>query len=221
VSVANEQFWGCVFQAIDGDVFDYERSPSPEKHFWRVGRALGKIHTVSRVFAPTGATRFSWIEDRTLADVDEYLPASERAVRDKLEDLLEWAKAQPRGRDRYGLIHGDFGAPNYRVEGDSIYAFDFDDCCQHWFAYDLAIALYPHGWREGARKLLDRLLEGYAESMDVCVEPEQIERFCELREAYMFLHQMRKQHGVPSERYTSEWFERKRAAIARGYRIND
>lgn len=40
------------------------------------------------------------------------------------------------------MCHGDFGSFNMLRQPDGgVVAFDFDDCCFHFFTYDLAVAI--------------------------------------------------------------------------------
>jgi len=91
------------------------------------------------------------------------LPQSESVVRAEHHQLMDWLRGYPRNEQSFGLIHGDFGATNYRYKDGCLMVFDFDDCCYHWFAYDLAITIYPHGWRKEGKALLESLLDGYSE----------------------------------------------------------
>jgi Ser/Thr protein kinase RdoA (MazF antagonist) len=115
------------------------------------------------------------------------------------------------------LIHGDFGETNYRYQDARLNIFDFDDCCYHWFVYDLAITIYPHGWRKEGLQLLDWLLEGYAESMQSSVTLADVTMFCRWRLLYMFLVHARTWGFERLSEQQAAWFAQKRKNIARGY----
>jgi Ser/Thr protein kinase RdoA (MazF antagonist) len=115
------------------------------------------------------------------------------------------------------LIHGDFGETNYRFQGDRLTVFDFDDCCRHWFAYDLAVTIYPHGWRREGLQLLEHLLEGYAEKTSLNTTLAELTMFCQWRQIYMFLVYARKWGFNDLSPQQAEWFARKRENIVRGY----
>ena len=123
----------------------------------------------------------------------------------------------PKSNETFGLIHGDFGETNYRFQNEQLNVFDFDDCCYHWFVYDLAVSVYPHGWRKEGLRLLDYLLEGYAENMPLNIKREEITLFCRWRMLYMFLVYAKKWGFENLTRQQSEWFARKRENIAQGY----
>jgi Ser/Thr protein kinase RdoA (MazF antagonist) len=48
----------------------------------------------------------------------------------------------------YGLIHGDVHAGNFHLHQGVVHLFDFDDCCYHWFAADIANAIYYAVWHQ-------------------------------------------------------------------------
>ena len=91
--------------------------------------------------------RFAWDEDDCILNAERYLPQSESVVWAEYRRLMDWLHKLPKDDQSFGLIHGDFGATNYRYKDNRLCVFDFDDCCYHWFAYDLAITIYPHGLR--------------------------------------------------------------------------
>jgi amicoumacin kinase len=74
-------------------------------------------------------------------------------------------------RGSYGLVHGDLHHGNFFVEESKITAFDFDDCCHHWFAYDLAVPWFtlcgefrPLGVAFNEDQLFGIFLDGYAKT---------------------------------------------------------
>jgi Ser/Thr protein kinase RdoA (MazF antagonist) len=52
----------------------------------------------------------------------------------------------PRGADSYGLIHADPEPWNMLLHNGEITFVDFDECCYHWFVFDLAVALMYAVW---------------------------------------------------------------------------
>jgi len=222
IQIGQQNHWAVVFRGLNGGEFNYNQSDNPEVHFRKIGIMLGEIHSVSKAYKPPNELkRFLWKHDKTIKHVHLYLSSTEEVVLSKFSSLIDWMETLEVDKETFGLIHGDFGPTNYRLVGDSISAFDFDDSCYHWFAYEIAIVLYPHGWRKGASRLLKALLQGYSENMKAVIDKEQIEKFCEFRQIYMFLHQMRNLNGVDSQKFPPNWFASKRESIARGYKIND
>jgi amicoumacin kinase len=158
-----------------------------------------------------------WNDDKILIEAEKFLPAAETIVWREFMKLKKFLGDYPQSNETFGLIHGDFGETNYRFQKDKLKIFDFDDCCYHWFLYDIAVTIYPHGWRREGRQLLDWLLEGYAEKMPIAAKLSDITMFCQWRLIYMFLVYARKWGFNNLTAQQSEWFARKRENIARGY----
>ncbi len=218
VGSTNDLFFACVFEESEGVRFRYDAAESNKEHFRLRGRTLGRIHALSKIYVPSGGfRRFAWDTDKLLIDVEKFLPKSETIVWREYDKLKERLQDLPQSRETYGLIHGDFGETNYRYHDSQINIFDFDDCCHHWFAYDFAVTIYPHGWRKESLQLLDWLLEGYSESIPLNLTPADITLFCQWRLIYMFLVYARKWGFERLSRQQDEWFAQKRENIARGY----
>lgn len=70
------------------------------------------------------------------------------ALRQVLSAEAAWLRSLPRSAISYGATHADLQAANFHIveggEGEggvSVAVFDFDDCCRHFFAHDVAVAL--------------------------------------------------------------------------------
>ncbi len=223
IRIADEPFFACVFEEVEGESFVFGTDEFNESHFRLRGQTLGRIHALSKNYAPAPARRrFRWDEDKLLRDAESYLPESETIVWREYRHLTEYLRDYPSSADTFGLIHGDFGATNFRITKDGLAVFDFDDSCYHWYAYDLAVTVYPHGRRSDAGRLVAALLEGYAEETQgqACTR-DQLTLFCRLRLLYMFLSYARKWGLENLSARQREWFSQKRENIARGYALND
>ncbi len=211
--------FACVFEEAKGERFRYDFANFNKEHFRLRGKTLGQIHALSEGYIPSGNfRRFAWDEDKRLLNVAEFLPESEKIVWREYDVLKERLREYPKSRQTYGLIHGDFGESNYRCQERRLNIFDFDDCCYHWFAYDLAITIYPHGWRKEGLQLLDWLLEGYSENMPLNVTLADVTMFCQWRLLYMFFVYARKWGFKNLSERQAEWFAQKRENIACGYK---
>jgi Ser/Thr protein kinase RdoA (MazF antagonist) len=219
----NESFLACAFEEAKGESFSFGSDHANRRHFRLRGRTLGQIHALSRSYVPYGnRRRFTWEEDALFTQPEDYLPKSEKIVWAEYQRLMEYLHSYPRSHDSFGLIHGDFGATNLRCRSHQLTVFDFDDCCYHWYIYDLAIAIYPHGWREGAEGLLDALLEGYSEEIRLETDLRaDIIYFCRLRLLYMFLHYAKKWGFSNLSAEQRKWFSQKRDNIAQGYVLHE
>ena len=211
--------FACVFEKAKGERFRYDPAKSNKEHFKLRGSTLGQIHACSRNYIPSGNfRRLAWDEDNLLLNVDDSLPASEKIVWREYDALKEHFRVYPKSNRTYGLIHGDFGETNYRYRDGQLNIFDFDDCCYHWFVYDLAITIYPYGWRKEGLQLLDWMLEGYSENKQLDVTLADIAMFCQWRLLYMFLVYARKWGFENLSEQQAEWFAQKRENIAHGYK---
>jgi len=221
IPVTSSSLFACVFNEAQGERFRYDSTRHNRDHFRLRGRVLGRIHALSKTYVPSGSVRrFAWDEDNLLLQADEFLPKSEAIVWREYHATKERLRDYQKSSQTFGLIHGDFGDTNYRHHHGRFNVFDFDDCCYHWFVYDLAITVYPHGWRKEGLQLLDWLLEGYSESMPLNVTPADITMFCQWRLIYMFLVYARKWGFENLSEQQAEWFSQKRENIARGYTWN-
>ncbi len=216
--IGDRSIFACVFETAKGGRFSYDPANPDKKHFRLCGRTLGKIHALSKTYLPLSEhRRFSWDEDIVLLETRNFLPESEKVVWREFDLLKERLVQRPKSNETYGLTHGDFGATNYRSRGDCLNIFDFDDSCYHWYAYDLAVAIYPHGWRKEASQLWHWLFEGYCENMDSGATLSDIVMFCRWRLVYMFLVYARKWGLENLSGRQAEWFALKRENITRGY----
>jgi Ser/Thr protein kinase RdoA (MazF antagonist) len=155
--------------------------------FAALGRLFGRMHRLTQSYAPDPwlPARAGWRDEAVLARVHAALDRRVGAPEADLDAPLAWLASLERPRDAYGLVHGDLHHGNFFVADaapgrPTLTAFDFDDCCEHWFAYDLAVPLFNVFYAFHRRRLpLDRgavvaaLLAGYAEEHrldDVWVE---------------------------------------------------
>jgi Ser/Thr protein kinase RdoA (MazF antagonist) len=219
INFTGNSVFACVFEEAEGARFRYDSAKFPEEHFKLRGRTLGQIHALSKTYVPSaGFRRFSWDEDKLLVETDKFLPKSERIVWSEYEKLKECLRNYPKFGETFGLIHGDFGETNYRHRNDRLNVFDFDDCCYHWFVYDIAVTIYPHGWRKEGLRLLDCILEGYSEKINLSLALADITMFCQWRLIYMFLVYAKKWGFENLSEQQARWFKQTRENIARGYK---
>ena len=218
INSAESLLTACVFEEAKGEHFRYASAKDNKKHFKLRGRTLGQIHALSKNYIPAGDfRRFAWNEDKLLIETDEFLPESEKIVWGEFERLKEQLQNYPKSVATFGLIHGDFGETNYRYQDNRLNVFDFDDSCYHWFVYDIAVTIYPHGWRNEGLQLLGWLLEGYSENMKLEVKLADVTMFCQWRLIYMFLVYARKWGFENLSEQQTGWFAKKRENIAHGY----
>ncbi len=133
------------------------------------GRLLGRIHALTRQYAPTDPawTRPQW-DDPDNLDVERHLPAEDAGMIEKFRSVVAHIQALPQDAESYGLIHQDAHPGNFFIdEHERITLFDFDDCVYSWFIYDIAMPVfYMNTGRDDAptftREFLRHFLQGYA-----------------------------------------------------------
>jgi len=221
IRIENESLLACAFREAVGEQFIFGADEANEQEFRLRGQTLGRMHSLARDYLPPpGKRRFRWDEDDLLCHTERYLPRSEIVVWTEYNQLMDWLRDRPESNASFGLIHGDFGPTNYRRQDGQLTIFDFDDSCYHWFAYDLAITIYPHGWRREVKTLADSLLAGYAEQIkDALPTRENLTAFCRLRQLYMFLSYAKRWGLTNLSDEQQRWFAQKRENIARGYNL--
>lgn len=180
----------CAFEEAPGT--SYAEAPPPDEpaFFRHAGRALGRLHRALSTFVPSpGFTRFHWTEDRW-SRFSRHVPEAEAEAWDLYRELLAWTGGLSAEAPSFGLIHGDFTIANVRILDDRITAFDFDSCCEHWRAYELAVFLHYFGGRDqlGRAMVWDRVLTGYSDEYVLpAVTVDAIPRFGLMRLLFSFL----------------------------------
>ncbi len=132
------------FEKVEGRRIDFGNADEwNAKLFERYGKTMGRIHALTKKYRPKDRsfTRMQWYEQDWF-DIEAYLPRSEYIARRKCHDLIKMTHTLPRGRDSYGLIHGDAHPWNLLVHKEDIILTDFDFCEYSWFVSDIAVALF-------------------------------------------------------------------------------
>ncbi|MFL5579040.1 MAG: phosphotransferase enzyme family protein [Gemmatimonadaceae bacterium] len=190
------------------------RPPPDAAHFRARGHFLGALHTAARAYRAPGPERLHWHEEHAWALASGILETEPPEVRREHDALRDALAALPTGRDQYGLVHGDFGASNLRLDGARLHVFDFDDCCRHWFVYDVAVTMYPHAARPDRRALLDALRAGYAATSGVgAPSPDAVGLFGRVRLLFLYLHRRARLAGRPPAAEEAAWFAARRATM--------
>jgi Ser/Thr protein kinase RdoA (MazF antagonist) len=178
---------GDLVQVVEDDklyvVFCYEKAPGDHPRWDRGtaendrlcetwGQVMGRMHALTKRY-DDGAEIGDWREEHTgFANW-----CRDDAVRAKWLELGEYLETLPRDVDSYGLIHNDLHPQNFVVTyaggQPQITVIDFEVCNHHWFACDIATALYPIAVRwvrlpdkrmthlEFAQRAYDHFMIGY------------------------------------------------------------
>ena len=153
--------------------YRYREGAPLEEYFYNTGKALGAIHRLSRQYRPVHR-RADYFDKFNMEYIGRLIPDSYAELKQAIARRLEEYRKLPRNPEDYGLVHFDFCDGNYHVdlETGDITVFDFDNCVNCWYMFDLA-HLWTHGvgWyrherdpekrMEGMDRYFGKILEGY------------------------------------------------------------
>jgi Ser/Thr protein kinase RdoA (MazF antagonist) len=182
-----------VWESVSGAIASWTKDQEANcRMIFERGKALGRMHRSAQNYRPTGNfSRFHWFEDDLFRHPEEYFERADVIQRREYESIVQWMLSRDATHQSYGVCHADFGSGNmFRRDDGSMIAFDFDDCVQHWFSYDLAVTI-RNGAKmplESRRRYMRAMLDGYAEEKDLCGDgPAEVERFCHLGALYRYV----------------------------------
>ena len=161
LAAGGAQYHAAVFEEAAGQTVKWGTHEQNRRVMGMLGRSLARIHAESKDYRGT-VQRFHW-DDGFLRYIGPQLPASQGDVKKEIDTVLEWAGKQAMTEENFGLIHGDPVPANFRISGERLTLFDFDDCCRHWYLFDLAIALRATERLDDSTRnaYLQAMLEGY------------------------------------------------------------
>ena len=170
------------------------------------GATLAAIHEAATRY--TGPERWEWWQEGLIADAPELIPKTDAASHAEFALVMNRLRELPHSRATYGMTHGDFAQQNFNFDPAlGITAFDFGNCCAHWFASDVVISLSTLRRLPERERYRDWLLSGYRRVR--ALEGEAWEArpwFMRLRVLYVYLSRLRKfgAQPDPEERRTLE-----------------
>ncbi len=218
-AAADGELWHAVaFAAAPGCHFRYFSGDIDRPLFRAWGAAIGALHAASREFVPASSRRRpSWTEQDTTCCDDTRLASAETEARREHVRVAEWLASRGATAQSWGLIHGDFGRTNFRLDGNTVHVYDFDDACYHWYMADIAHALWAfrHAPPAERERFLMWFLDGYREHSPVDADARvQLSWFVRLRSLSLFIHHRR---AGSRGRSSVEWERRQRAAFAQPF----
>lgn len=159
--------------------YRYREGAPLEEYFYNTGKALGAIHRLSKSYTPTHR-RAEYFDKYNMEYINELIPDAYGKLKAAIAKRLEAFKELPMDAESYGVVHFDFSDGNYHIDmsnGD-ITAFDFDNCMNCWYMFDLA-NLWTHGvgWcqfeQDPVKRMaymkdyFEKILEGYRSETDI------------------------------------------------------
>lgn len=163
--------------------YRYREGVPLTEYFYNTGKALGAIHRLSKIYKPVHS-RPDYFDKYNMAYLDGLIPDKYSELKSAIAKRLDVFSALPKDKSYYGLVHFDYSDGNYHINMDSgaITVFDFDNCMNCWYMFDLAnLWLHNEGWTrqepdpEKRFKLMqqcfDLQLQGYKTETDL---PEEL-----------------------------------------------
>lgn len=159
--------------------YRYREGAPLDEYFYNTGKVLGKIHQLSKMYVPQHQ-RLHYFDHYNMEYLNGLIPDDYQELKDAIACRLEAFHTLPMDRENYGLVHFDFSDGNYHIDMESgaMTAFDFDNCINCWYMFDLA-NLWTHGegWSrfiEDAQQRMaymdhyfNTILDGYRSETDV------------------------------------------------------
>ena len=161
--------------------YRYREGAPLSEYFFNTGKALGKIHALSKNFEPVADHhRPDYFDKYNMEYLGRLIPDKYSELKSAIAARLETFRALPTDAQSYGLVHFDFSDGNYHIDmtTGAITVFDFDNCLYCWYMFDLAnLWLHNEGWTRqesdpGKRFALmqqcfDLQLQGYKSETDL------------------------------------------------------
>ena len=128
--------------------YRYREGVSLDEYFYNTGKALGSIHRLSKEYE-SAHSRQDYFDKYNMTYLNQLIPDEyselKMAIAKRLNEFHELSK----DKDCYGLVHFDYSDGNYHIDMDTgaITVFDFDNCMNCWYMFDLAnLWLHNEGW---------------------------------------------------------------------------
>ena len=162
--------------------YRYREGASLGEYFYNTGKALGAIHRLSKIYTPVHS-RSDYFDKYNMTYIDSLIPDGYGELKTVIAKRLDAFHALAKDKGCYGLVHFDYSDGNYHIDMDTgaITVFDFDNCMNCWYLFDLAnLWLHNEGWTrqesdQGKRFVLmqqcfDLQLKGYKTETDLSEE---------------------------------------------------
>lgn len=162
--------------------------------FMEWGRNLGLIHQAAAHFKPSqGFKRWQWEGEILIARAEQLIPVEDKESLKEFHEVMDFCRGLPKSPDEFGLIHADHAPQNFRYNPQTkeITAFDFGNCCYHWFISDVAIALSTVRRKPNREEIRAGILEGYSSVRALPSGHDKlIDLFIRLRVVYVYLSRL-------------------------------
>lgn len=143
ISIDSTDYVASAFKKSDGKDFR-TRDIDEKNRFEIIGRTLGKVHRLSKAYAPAKVEkRRHWSENPHLKKASCVFSKYNPDLLEKFNSYMALMSSFPQNKNSFGLVHGDFLFSNYFFDdSNNITIFDFDECEYSWYLYDIAVCMY-------------------------------------------------------------------------------
>ena len=162
--------------------YRYREDAPLTEYFYNTGKALGAIHRLSKEYTPDHP-RPDYFDKYNMTYIDSLIPEEYGELKSAIAKRLDEFHKLPMDKSCYGLVHFDYSDGNYHIDMDTgaITVFDFDNCMNCWYMFDLAnLWIHNEGWTrhetdpakrfEMMRQCFDLQLMGYKTETDLSEE---------------------------------------------------
>ena len=128
--------------------YRYREGASLDEYFYNTGKALGLIHRLSKEYEPAHS-RQDYFDKYNMTYLNQLILDEYGGLKMAIAKRLDEFHELPKDKDCYGLVHFDYSDGNYHIDMDTgaITVFDFDNCMNCWYMFDLAnLWLHNEGW---------------------------------------------------------------------------
>lgn len=198
---SNADFTFSAFSFVEGEIVKPSSELWSKQMFLEWGNTLAQIHKIAETFKPkTKCKRWQWNEEILIREAKKLIPKSDYKSLEELEFLMGKINSMPKSKENYGMIHADFAPQNFAFSENGLFAFDFGNCCYHWFVSDLAISLSVLRRQKDKEKYKNWIFEGYEKVKSLpSSELQNLNLFFRLRVLYVYLSRLYKFGKSPTE----------------------
>ena len=159
--------------------YQYREGAPLTEYFYNTGKVLGAIHRLSKTYTSIHS-RPDYFDKYNMEYLNRLIPDKYSKLKSAIAARLKKFRALPTDAQSYGLVHFDFSDGNYHIDMDTgaITVFDFDNCMNCWYMFDLAnLWIHNEGWTrqepnpgkrfELMQQCFDLQLQGYKTETEV------------------------------------------------------
>jgi len=188
-----DKLFFIAYKKVKGNHVDIHSEVWNESLFNQWGSAMGAMHSLSKQYKGEHK-RPEWHEHKIIhMNMDQFDPL----IKAKWENYLDELQSMVPSKDSYGIIHGDLHHHNFLYDSGKLTVIDFGDSECHWYAYDIAIAIYHASQTVkdlGKRKTFTHMffksfMDGYSvENSNVKKIMSDIDFFINYRHLYYYVY---------------------------------